>query len=183
MSYDAANTLPDIGGTNTFDGVVPGHTEVGAVTQIIVDMSHDKATATVAAFWALKPGNNELDSKISAVAGVTDIKGSSFTTMSRTTFGVINSCSGFGTAGNALPAATTINVLMCVGENLGAGRIFSIATGALGVADTTTYLGTDMSTLVVPSGGIANFKGATSTGAYVVQKCFSIAPMYPTGYL
>ena len=33
-----------------------------------------------------------------------------------------------------------------------------------------------MDTLVIPSGGVVNFKGTTSASSYVNQVCFTIAP-------
>jgi hypothetical protein len=46
------------------------------------------------------------------------------------------------------------------------------------VADGTGYLALGMDKNTIPSGGIINFKGATTTPVYVVQKCTSIAPHY-----
>ena len=181
MTYDAANSLPAIGG-NVNEGVVTTNAAIGAFTQIIVDMSHAKNTNTIAAFWGVKPGNNDLDSSIVTCAAANNISASTITALARSTFGTIYACSGFLNAGGLAPASTGIDRLMCVGEFSGAGRISTIDVGNLAAVDTTTYLGTNMSTLVVPSGGIANFKGVTSAVDYVVQKCFSIAPVLANPY-
>lgn len=70
---------------------------------------------------------------------------------------------------------------MCVGEKLGAGYIFNVLAATPSVAAVgNTYLAATMGTLVVPSGGIVNFKGVASTPTYVNQVCTSIAPHYAT---
>ena len=90
-----------------------------------------------------------------------------------TTMGTIIDCEGFLQAGALERWRTGMDELMCVGNFEGAGYIQSIDTGALATPVATnagggsTYLATDMDKLVIPSGGIVNFKGATSTGDYV----------------
>lgn len=75
--------------------------------------------------------------------------------------------------------AQTLDSLMCVGEKEGAGFIFNVTTLAPTVlVIATTYLATASRTLVVPSGGIVNFKGVASTPTYADQVCTSIAPAY-----
>jgi hypothetical protein len=96
-----------------------------------------------------------------------------------TDFGTFIDCAGFRMDGVGALTAQTLDSLMCVGEREGAGFIFNVTTLAPTVLVTaTTYLATASRTLVVPSGGIVNFKGVASAPTYVNQVCTSIAPHY-----
>lgn len=102
------------------------------------------------------------------------------TDSSTATFGTFIDCAGFMmTPAAAALVAQTLDSLMCVGEKEGAGFIFNVTTAApTTLVAATTYLATASRTLVVPSGGIVNFKGVTSAPTYVNQVCTSIAPHY-----
>jgi len=131
------------------------------------------------------PGYMNTDSSLLVAPANADVSTSTRSAWPVATFGLIYSCAGFLNAGAALPGATGIDQLMCVGEFQGAGFVQSVAINALTTTVTTpsTYLATDNGVLVIPSGGVVNFKGTTSTGDYVLQKCTSIAPHYQADYL
>jgi hypothetical protein len=76
---------------------------------------------------------------------------------------------------------------MCVGAFQGAGMIQSIPISGLSTAiaagNGLSYIALEQDKLIIPSGGIVNFKGTSSTPTYVDQACTSIAPHYATSNL
>lgn len=162
----------------------------GAYTKIILDLSHTKTGADGPATYAIKPGTVNTTSAYFA-GGTGDVSNDANagwgTKTTEVTFtvadqGTIIDCHGFKSDGGHLPDLEAIDSFMCVGSMDGAGFIQTMTIAApgtdvpTGTTNNTSFVAIGYDKLIIPSGGIVNFKGVNTTPTYVNQECFSIAP-------